>query len=107
MASRRRSTASPPPPPPPASWTEIWREVQIAGAVAGAITLVLLARRWTQLALGTGRLNQEFFAGNLAIGTLVAAVEARLEGGPRAQRPTAARPPGAGVSGGSQNDGET
>ena len=64
MASRKRSA------PPPTPWTLIWHELQIAGAVAGAMTVVLLARRWTQLALGTGTLNQEFFAGNLAVGTL-------------------------------------
>jgi len=85
MASRKRSA------PPPTPWTLIWHELQIAGAVAGAMTLVLLARRWTQLALGTGTLNQEFFAGNLAVGTLVAAVEARMEGGTRAHTPRAAR----------------
>ena len=39
MASRRRST---PPPPPPSPWEALWRELQIAGVVAGAITLVLL-----------------------------------------------------------------
>jgi hypothetical protein len=86
----------------------MWREIRIAGFVAGAITIVLLARRWTQLALGTGTLNQEFFAGNLAVGTLVSAVESRMaEGGPsvheRPQQPT--RPAGADVPGGSEDDG--
>ena len=88
MASRKRSA------PPPTPWSLIWHELQIAGAVAGAMTLVLLARRWTQLALGTGTLNHEFFAGNLAVGTLVAAVEARMEGGTRAPRSPRSRVPG-------------
>ena len=73
------------------------KELQIAGAVAAAMTVVLLARRWTQLALGTGKLNSEFFAGNLAVGTLVAAVEARMEGGSprtRTSRSTRSRVPG-------------
>ena len=87
MASRKRSA-------PPTPWTMLWHELQIAGAVAGAMTLVLLARRWTQLALGTGTLNQEFFAGNLAVGTLVAAVETRMEGGTRAPRSARSRVPG-------------
>lgn len=87
MASRKRSA------PPPTPWAVLWHELQIAGAVAGAITVVLLARRWTQLALGTGTLNQEFFAGNLAVGTLVAAVEARMEGGPHAPRTARSRVP--------------
>jgi hypothetical protein len=87
MASRKRT-------PPPTPWMLLWHELQIAGAVAGAMTLVLLARRWTQLALGTGTLNQEFFAGNLAVGTLVAAVEARMEGGTRAPRSARSRVPG-------------
>jgi hypothetical protein len=64
------------------------------------MTLVLLARRWTQLALGTGTLNQEFFAGNLAVGTLVAAVEARMEGGTRAHT---SRSPRSRVPGGSDD----
>jgi len=85
----------------------MWREIRIAGFVAGAITIVLLARRWTQLALGTGTLNQEFFAGNLAVGTLVSAVESRMGGGPsvreRPQQPPP-RPTGAGVSGGPEDD---
>jgi hypothetical protein len=84
----------------------MWQEIKIAGFVAGAITIVLLARRWTQLALGTGTLNQEFFAGNLAVGTLVSAVENRMAGGgPSVQRPQQpARPAGAGVPGGPEND---
>jgi hypothetical protein len=87
-----------------------WREVQIAGFVAGAMTLVLLARRWTQLALGTGTLNQEFFAGNLAVGTLVSAVESRLGGGTRARQHPPQQPPrstGAGVPGGPDDDRES
>ncbi len=98
MATRKRSV---PPPPPPSAWEVVWREVQIAGVVASAITLVLLARRWTQKALGTGTLNQEFFAGNLAVGTLVAAVENRIAGGAceRSARPARTR-----VSGGADDD---
>ena len=101
MASRKRSA---PPPPPPSSWEVFWREVQIAGVVAGAITLVLLARRWTHLALGTGTLNQEFFAGNLAVGTLVSAVESRITGGQSAKRQPSARPAGTRVSGGPEDE---
>ena len=86
MATRRRS-----PPPPPSARDVVVEELKIAVIVAGAITLVLLARRWTQCALGTGTLNQEFFAGNLAVGTLVAAVEARMEGGTRAPRSARSR----------------
>ena len=104
MASRKRSV---PPPPPPTPWEAFWREVQIAGFVAGAMTLVLLARRWTQLALGTGTLNQEFFAGNLAVGTLVSAVESRIAGGPRAERQPSARATRSSVPGGAENDGES
>ena len=108
MASRKRSAPSPPPPPPPSTpWEVFWREVQIAGVVAGAMTLVLLARRWTQLALGTGTLNQELFAGNLAVGTLVSAVESRIAGGSSAQRPQPQQPPrptGTGTPGGTEDD---
>ena len=106
MATRRRS-APPPAPPPPTPAQLLWQELKIAGIVAGSITIVLLARRWTQLALGTGTLNQEFFAGNLAVGTLVSAVESRMAGGPRApERPKQPppRPAGTGVSGGPEDD---
>ena len=83
----------------------MWREIKIAGFVAGAITIVLLARRWTQLALGTGTLNQEFFAGNLAVGTLVSAVESRMGGGSSVQRPQQpSRPSESGIPGGPEND---
>ena len=98
MASRRRS-----PPPPPSTRDLVVEELKIAVIVAGAITLVLLARRWTQCALGTGTLNQELFAGNLAVGTLIGTVEKRVkEGGHRGS--SSARSARARVSGGAEDD---
>jgi hypothetical protein len=86
-----------------------WREVAIAGAVAASITVVLLARRWTTMALGTGTLNQELFTGNLAVGTLVAAVEARMGGSSSAQQrqPPAADTPRPRVPGETDNEPES
>jgi hypothetical protein len=85
----------------------MWTELKVAGLVAGAITVVLLARRWTQLALGTGTLNAEFFSGNLAIGSLVSAVENRMTGGgPNVERPPQqpTRPNRDDTPGGTEND---
>lgn len=77
--TRRRSNT--PPPAPPCTRDLILEEAKIVLLVAGAVTLVLLARRWTTCALGTGTLNQELFAGNLAVGTLIGAVEKRVKKG--------------------------
>jgi len=98
MATRRRS-----PPPPPSTRDVVVDELKIAVIVAGAITLVLLARRWTQCALGTGTLNQELFAGNLAVGTLIGTVEKRVKEGGHRGSPSA-RSTRARVSGGAEDD---
>lgn len=100
MPPRRRST----PPPPPSARDVVFEELKIACLVAGAITMVLLARRWTQCALGTGTLNQELFAGNLAVGTLMGAVEQRVKKGGGSGRPRTNR---SRVPGGSEDDDET
>ena len=97
MATRRRNP--PPPPTPIPTYRMVWHEAKIACTVAGVISLVLLARRWTQCALGSGTLNQELFAGNLAVGTLMTAVEHRFGGSC-----ATTRSPGSRVPGGTQNE---